>query len=215
MITVYGRATSSNVQLVMWASAELGLKVTRLDYGHVHGGLDTPEFLAMNPHGKVPVLQDGDLVIWESAAILRYLCAAYGPGTPFWPSDPATRARSDMWAEWGKTTLSASFTVPIFWSRVRTAATARDKAALTRAVAVFNTHMAQLGRQVEGRTFVCGDDLTTADIVIGHLLFRWFTMDVARDPQPAVEAYYARLTQRAAYLDHVMVPYDSLRAEGA
>ena len=53
MITVYGRATSSNVQLVMWAAAELGVEVERLDYGHVHGGTDTDEYRAMNPNGPV------------------------------------------------------------------------------------------------------------------------------------------------------------------
>ncbi|MEO0752485.1 MAG: glutathione S-transferase N-terminal domain-containing protein, partial [Pseudomonadota bacterium] len=127
MITVYGRATSSNVQVVMWALAELGLKPERLDYGHVHGGLDTPDFRALTPHGKVPVLRDGDLVVWESGAILRYLCARYGSGTAFWPEDPGARARVDMWAEWGKAELCRGFTVPIFWSRVRTAAArARD-----------------------------------------------------------------------------------------
>jgi len=78
MLTVYGRATSSNVQLVMWTLAELGLDCERLDYGHAHGGLDTPEFGSMNPHRKVPVLRDGDLVVWESTAILRYLASRYG-----------------------------------------------------------------------------------------------------------------------------------------
>ena len=103
MLTIYGRATSSNVQLVMWAIAELDLPYERLDYGHIHGGNDTPEFRAMNPRGLVPVLKDGDLIVWESTAILRYLAAAYGGGGAFWPADPALRARIDMWAEWGKT----------------------------------------------------------------------------------------------------------------
>ena len=83
MATIYGRATSSNVQAVMWGAAELGLAPERLDYGHVFGGTDTPEFRAMSPHGLVPVLKDGDLVVWESCAILRYLAAAYGDGGAF------------------------------------------------------------------------------------------------------------------------------------
>ncbi|MEL7013504.1 MAG: glutathione S-transferase family protein [Pseudomonadota bacterium] len=214
MITIYGRATSSNVQLVMWAIGELGLEHTRLDYGHMYEGLDTPEFLAMNPHGKIPVLKDGDLVIWESAAILRYLAATYADST-FWPDDPTTRSQVDMWAEWGKNELCNAFTVPIFWSRVRTSAAARDEAALGQAVARFNGYMAHLDQQLIGKTFVCGDAFTAADIMIGHLLYRWFTIDVARDAHPQVEAYYTRLTERPAYQEHVMVSYDSLRAEGA
>ena len=215
MLTIYGRATSSNVQLVMWAVGELGLAHDRLDYGHVHGGLDTPEFGTMNPHRKVPVLRDGDLVIWESAAILRYLAARYGDGGAFWPADPVDRARVDMWAEWGKNELCQAFTVPIFWSRVRTTAADRDEVALTRAVSLFEEYLGQLADRLAGRAFVCGDDFSAADIVIGHLLYRWFTIDVPRAANPAVESYYKRLTERPAYRDHVMVPYDVLRARGA
>ncbi len=211
MLTVYGRATSSNVQLVMWAVAELGLDVERLDFGHVHGGLDTPEFAAMNPHRHVPVLRDGDLVVWESCAILRYLAAQYGDGGTFWPRDPKARAGVDMWAEWGKNELSQAFTVPIFWSRVRTAASSRDQAGLDAAIGHFNGLLAVLAAQMQGRSFVCGDDLTVADIPIGHLLFRWFSMDIRRDPNPIVEAYYHRLTARAAYRAHVMVDYAVLQ----
>lgn len=215
MLTVYGRATSSNVQLVMWVVNELCLEHERLDFGHVHGGLDTPEFGALNPHRKVPVIRDGDLVVWESAAILRYLATRYGDGGAFWPSDSAERARVDMWAEWGKNELCNNFTVPIFWSRVRTAAADRDEAALARAVAQFDGYMQILAAQLQGRPFVCGETLSAADIVIGHLLFRWFTIDVPRKANPAVEAYYQRLTVRPAYRTHVMVSFDTLRAEGA
>jgi glutathione S-transferase len=215
MLTIHGRATSSNVQLVMWAVGELDLPHERLDVGHVHGGTDTPAFRAMNPRGLVPVLCDGDLEVWESCAILRYLAARYGDGGAFWPADPASRARVDMWAEWGKNELSQAFTVPIFWSRVRTAARDRDAAALTAAIARFETHLDLLEAQLDGRAYVTGDLLSVADIVIGHLLFRWFDIDVPRRPRTNISAYYQRLVARPAYRRHVMVDYDALRVEGA
>ncbi|MCG6901206.1 MAG: glutathione S-transferase family protein [Rhodobacter sp.] len=215
MLTIYGRATSSNVQLVMWAVGEIGLAHERLDYGHIFGGTDTPEFRAMNPRGRVPVLRDGDLVVWESCAILRYLAARYGDGGAFWPADPGARARVDMWAEWGKNELSQAFTVPIFWPRVRTAASDRDEAALARAIAAFEQHLDILEDQLSGREFVTGSDLTAADIVIGHVLFRWFTIDVPRRPRPNIEAYYRRLSGRPAYIRHVMVDFTPLIADGA
>jgi glutathione S-transferase len=211
MLTIYGRATSSNVQLVMWAVAELGLAHERLDFGHVHGGLDTPDYGALNPHRLAPTLRDGDLVVWESCAILRYLAARYGDGGAFWPTDPTERARVDMWAEWGKNELAQAFTVPIFWSRARTAAKNRDEAALAVAVTRFNAYLARLGDQLADRLFVCGNKFSAADITIGHLLFRWFTIDVPRDANPAVDAYYHRLTARPAYRDHVMVDYSILQ----
>lgn len=215
MITIYGRATSSNVQVAMWGLGELGLACDRLDYGGAFGGTDTPAFRAMNPNGLVPVLRDGDLVMWESAAILRYLAARYGDGGAFWPADPVARARVDMWAEWGKTSFCADFTMPIFWLRERTAARDRDEAALRRALAAFERRLDMLDAQIGANPYVCGPELTLADIVIGHVLYRWFTIDVPRQPRPVAEGYYARLTERPAYRSHVMVPYDSLRAEGA
>lgn len=214
-LKIYGRATSSNVQLVMWAVSELGLPHDRRDYGHVHGGLDTPEFGLLNPHRKVPVLDDGGVVVWESMAILRYLAARYGDGGAFWPADPAARSQVDRWAEWGKNELSQAFTVPIFWPRVRTAASDRDEAALTSAIATFETLLDKLDAPLGSHPFVAGKALSLADIVIGHLLFRWFTIDIPRQPRPALEAYYARLQTRTAYRDHVMVDYSTLRAEGA
>ena len=97
MLTVYGRQNSSSVQLVMWAIHELGIANRRLDYGHGYSSTKAREFLAMNPMGRIPVLVDGPVCMFESAAILRYLGATYGD-TRFWPVDPARRALLDAWA---------------------------------------------------------------------------------------------------------------------
>lgn len=212
MITVYGRATSSNVQAVMWGIGELGLACERLDYGHVYGGLDTPEFRALTPHGLVPVIRDGDLVMWESAAILRYLAGRYG-AAPFWPADPAARAPIDMWAEWAKTTLGRDFTGPIFWALVRTAAAARDETALAAALERFDGDLAILEARIGAGPWVTGADFTLADIAIGHLLYRYFEIDVPRRPRPGIAEYYSRLKERPAYAEHVMVSFAPLIAD--
>jgi glutathione S-transferase len=215
MITVYGRATSSNVQAVMWGIAELGLAHERLDYGHMHGGLDSAAFGDLTPHRRVPVIRDGDVVVWESCAILRYLAAKYGDGGAFWPSDAGARAAVDMWAEWAKLSLAQEFTVPIFWAQVRAPAAARDEVALAANIASFETRLDVLAAQLSGHDYVLSDDFTLADIVAGHVLFRWFDMDIARRPRPVVQAYYDRLCARAPYRAHVMVSYDVLRADAA
>ena len=119
MLEIWGRKNSSNVQALMWCVAELGLPHKRHDVGHKFGGNDTPEFLAMNPNGTVPVLREDDgAPLFETGAILRYLANRHG-AAPFWPPEPSARAQIDMWAEWAKINIAALFTAPVFWRVVR------------------------------------------------------------------------------------------------
>lgn len=211
-LTVYGRASSSNVQLVMWAAAELGLSPERLDYGFTYASLDTPEFRALNPFGKIPVLQDGDgPPIFESMAIARYLASAYGDGGAFWPADPAKRAQVDKWADWAKTTIAFGFTGPIFWKVWRTAPADQDLDQIARSVSDYTHHLRQLDAQLQAHDYICGDDLTLADIAAGHVLYRYHAIDIARPELPSLRAYYDRLCAREAYQTHVMVSFDELR----
>ncbi len=212
MLTIWGRKTSSNVQAVMWGVGELGLPYDRKDAGHRFGGLDTPEFLAMNPNGLVPVLRDGDgEPLWESGAILRYLAARYGDDA-FWPKDPVVRAPIDMWAEWAKVTVSLAFTGPIFWSVVRARAADRDEAALRAAIKAHAAKLKFAEARLERHAFLAGGAFTLADIQFGTLLYRYYTIPIERPDLPALRRYYDRLVERPAYREHVMVSYDELRA---
>jgi glutathione S-transferase len=94
MLTVYGRKSSFNVQKVMWLIGELGVVHEHIELGGAYGGLEAPEFRAMNPHGRVPVVDDNGTIVWESHAILRYLAARYGRAQ-FWSEDAAQRSLSD------------------------------------------------------------------------------------------------------------------------
>ncbi|MEC8622966.1 MAG: glutathione S-transferase N-terminal domain-containing protein [Pseudomonadota bacterium] len=85
-ITIYGLPASSNVQKPLWVCGELGLQFKFIEKGGPFGGLDDPDYLALNPNGRVPTLVEGDLVIWESAACARYLASRYGKGT-LWPDN--------------------------------------------------------------------------------------------------------------------------------
>ena len=212
MITVWGRATSSNVQTVMWALAELGLAHERIDWGGAFGGNDDPEFRAMNPNGLVPVLKDGDVVLWESPAIVRYLGARYGDER-FWPQDPGVRARLDMWAEWVKTSVAPQLVYKVFWQLVRTTAAARSMAAVASGAEALRELMPRLDARLKEGAYLGGDDVCFADIVAGHVLYRYMTLEFEKAATPHLDAYYARLAARPAYAEHVMVSYDSLRAE--
>jgi len=211
MLTVWGRASSSNVQATMWCIAELGLPATRIDAGLAYGVNDTPAFRAMNPNSTVPVLVDGDNApLWETGAILRYLANVYAKA-PFWPRDVQARAQIDKWTEWAKINVALGFTAPVFWRVVRTAPAKRDPAAIADAVSSLAKKLAIAETQLKAHDFLAGPDLTLADIQFGHVLYRYFDIDIARPRFPALQNYYARLTERAAFRQHVMVSYEELR----
>ena len=114
MLTVCGRRSSFNLQKVMWLVEELKLPHEHIEAGGQFGGLDTPEFRRMNPHGKVPVIDDDGTIVWESHAILRHLAALHGEEC-FWHQDPAQRAEVDQWMDWAQTALQPDFLMGVFW----------------------------------------------------------------------------------------------------
>ncbi|MEM6577479.1 MAG: glutathione S-transferase family protein [Pseudomonadota bacterium] len=209
-LVVYGRATSSNVQALLWGLEELGLPYERLDFGEVYGGLDMPEFRALTPHGQIPVLKVGDTAIWETPAILRYLATAHGDDS-FWPSDPFERARVDMWAEWAKHSIAEAFTVPVFWNAVRTCRENRDEALIARNLSAFEAELAKAERCLSQHAYLCGASLSLADVQFGHVLFRYYDAGLAQADLTLVRSYYQRLSARPAYQRSVMVSYAALR----
>lgn len=211
MIKVWGRRSSSNVQAVLWCLGELDLPYDRVDAGFVYGVVDTPEYLAMNPNGTVPTLQDGDNPpLWETGAILRYLANAHAPET-FWPADPIARADVDRWAEWSKINIALRFTGPVFWRVVRTPPSRRDPAAIADALCTLDKYLAIAEARLAGRPYLVGERLTLADIQFGHCLFRYFDIDIERSEHPNIRRYYETLTERPAYRGCVMVSYEELR----
>jgi glutathione S-transferase len=212
MLIFWGRKTSSNVQALMWCIAELGLDYVRHDVGHKFGGNDTPEFLAMNPNGTIPVIQDErNEPIWETGAILRYLASRYGD-TPFWPQDISARAQIDKWAEWSKINIALNFMVPVFRPMVRTVPQKRDLAAISKAIIALGHYLSIAEQQLLHGEFLCGQDFTLADIQFGHVLYRYYDLPIMRPEHPAINRYYDRLIKRPAYQEHVMVSYEELRA---
>ena len=131
-LTLWGRANSVNVQKVLWCMAELDLAFERIDAGMQFGRNTEADYLAMNPNGRIPTLVDGDLVLWESNAIMRYLCLAYGGTTPLYPSLPCQRVAVERWLDWTLSTVQP-IERPLFWGLVRTPPAQRDMIALQKA----------------------------------------------------------------------------------
>src|SRR5438067_877908 len=128
MLKIWGRNTSSNVQKVMWAVGELGLEHERVDIGGKFGGNKEPAYLAMNPNGLVPTLQDGDLTLWESNSIVRYLAARYGAGKLEDENSPPP-ALANQWMDWQLSVVGPAVS-SAFWGLIRTPPEQFDRAAI-------------------------------------------------------------------------------------
>jgi len=202
-IRVLGRRTSLNVQKVMWCAAEIDIPVERLDIGGAFGGNDTPEYLAKNPNGLVPTMEDGDLVLWESQAIVRYLAERYGDA-PWYPAGVEARALANQWMDWYQTTLHAPMTT-VFWQLIRTAAADQNVQAIDKAVVLATKHYTKLEHRLRDRDYLLGDQPSMADIPVGCSAYRWFNLDIVRPAMPNVEAWFERLMDRPGYQDHVVM----------
>jgi glutathione S-transferase len=210
MLKIWGRANSINVQKAMWAVGELGIPHQRIDAGGPFGGLSTDEFRAMNPNARVPVIDDDGAIVWESHAIVRYLAAKYGAGS-LWPTDAAVRSLSDRWMDWTLADLQPAFIGGVFWNFYRTPEAQRNWPLIRQGIARSAILFKLLDRHLADRPFIVGDTLTMGDIAAGAQLYRYFELEIDRPAIPNVEAWYARLSARPAYREHVMVPFDDLR----
>jgi len=200
---VWGRATSSNVMKVLWGLGELALPFERIDVGGSFGKTDTPDYRAMNPTGLVPTLQEDGFALWESNAILRYLCHAHAPQSPLWPQNPQARANVDRWMDAQQTNLNRPMGV-VFWGLVRTPPDKRDPAAIAQGVADAAKAYGLIEAGLARHAYVAGPDFTLADIPWGVHVHRWFNMDFDRPPLPHLRAWYDRLCERPAYRQHIV-----------
>jgi len=205
MIKIWGRNTSVNVQKVMWALGELGVPHERIDVGGSFGKNNEPDYLAKNPNGLVPTLEEEDgFILWESNTVVRYLAAKHGAGT-LEPSDPKTRARASSWMDW-QLSVCAPAIHGLFWGLIRTPAEKRNAAAIEADAEKVGQAFQVLEQSLEGRDHVAGKSFTMGDIPLGTFVHRWYALAVKRPKLARVEAYYQRLRQRASYGKHVTLP---------
>ncbi|SIT35567.1 Glutathione S-transferase GstB [Paraburkholderia piptadeniae] len=203
MITIWGRANSVNVQKVLWVCDELVLPYNRIDAGLQFGRNDEPDYLAMNPTGKIPTLVDGDYVLWESNSILRYLAMQYGASSLLYPTEPKARASIDRWLDWSLSTLQPAER-PVFWTIVRTPEAERDNAKLAADIDNVAKLWKLLDVHLQGRFHIEGDHFTLADIVLGAYAKRWFGLPgVERPSTPNLERWYQRLSTRPGFKKYV------------
>jgi glutathione S-transferase len=204
MLKIWGRASSSNVQKVLWCCAELDIPFERVDLGGPFGGNRDPEYLRMNPNGLVPTVKDGELVMWESNTICRYLAATRG-GERLYPKDPAARTHVERWMDWQLAVVAPPMSQLLF-GLVRTKPEARDPAAIEaarrRALAAWEI----IDDAVKDRPYLAGAALSLAEIVLGTQIYRWFAFPIERPELANLRLWYDRLRARPGFRTHIETP---------
>lgn len=194
MLRIRGRVTSINVQKVLWCADELGLDYERIDVGGKFGGNDTPEYLALNPNGLIPVIEDDGFVLYESNPIMRYLAEREG-AAQLWPRELRARADVDRWMEWQSTNFTPAMW-GAFWMLVRTPAEKRDARMVETSRAKSEKFAAVLDAHLAARRYLAGDAFTLADICVGCAAHRWLNLPLERVPRPHFERWYAEIKAR-------------------
>jgi glutathione S-transferase len=198
MLKVWGRNTSSNVQKVIWALAEMGIPFERIDAGGAFGKTTESFYLAMNPNSLVPTLEEEDgFTMWESNSIVRYLAAKHSARV-LEPADLKQRARAHMWMDWQLTVMAPAIT-PAFWQLIRTPADKRDAnviaASREKTIAAAKIMDEQLGRTA----FLAGDAFSYGDIPLGIMIYRYVQLVPERPATANLDRWYGAISSRAAF----------------
>ncbi|WP_419246687.1 glutathione S-transferase family protein [Serratia sp. NFX21] len=201
MLKLLGKASSINVRKVLWTCHELALPLNREDWGSGFRSTQEPAFLALNPNGLVPVLIDGERVLWESNTLCRYLAGREGRGDLL-PVEPGARAAVEMWMDWQATDLNNAWRY-VFMSRVRQDPAYQNADNLAAAEWEWNRLMGLLEHHLSrAGPYAVGEVFTLADIVLGLSLNRWLMTPFSRPDYPALHHYLQRLKQRPGFLLH-------------
>ncbi len=207
-VHLWGRISSLNVRKVVWAAQELDMAFQRTDAGAAFGITKTPAYLDKNPNALVPMMEDGDFVLWESNVIVRYLCAQYGQAQGLYPADLQRRFDAERWMDWQQTTFNRAGG-PAFIQLVRTASEARQPALVQASVSETEPLLALLDAHLAQHAYMGGDTFGMADIPLGCEMHRWWGMrsslfdacGVARQEIqafPHVQRWFGQLLQRPA-----------------
>ncbi|MEO5671896.1 MAG: glutathione S-transferase [Ramlibacter sp.] len=196
MLKIWGRMSSINVRKVVLAAQWLELPFERVDAGLTFGIVKTPEYLARNPNGLVPLIEDDDLELWESNVIVRYLCARHSAGG-LYPQGLRQRFDAERWMDWQQTTVSPAGR-DAFIQLIRTAPDKRNADLIDKSVAATEPLMAVLDAHLSTRPFMVGDSFTMADIPIACEMHRWCGLPRERPARPHLDRWYQGILARPA-----------------
>jgi glutathione S-transferase len=204
MLRIWGRANSINVQKVLWCCGELGLAYERIDAGNEFEVNKTAEYRALNPNGFVPTIEDGEIRLWESNVIVRYLAHKNSHGL-LCPSDIGIRFDAERWMDWQATVFWPALR-PLFIELVRTVPTKRDPAVVAKGVSLCLAAVRILDARLSDRAFLAGDAFSMGDIPAAATVHRWYALDIDHPELPNVQRWYDLMKRRQPFRKTVMTP---------
>jgi glutathione S-transferase len=203
MIKIWGRKTSSNVQKAMWAVGELNLEHQRIDVGGAFGKNKEPAYLAMNPNGLVPTLEEEDgCLLWEANSVVRYLAGKHDRSGALEPKDPKQRALASQWMDWQLSVVGPAI-FHAFWGLIRTPPEKRDMAAIKTSKEKTTDAMIMLDAQLSRTQYVAGPSFSYGDIPVGIMCYRFVQLVPERPSMPNLDRWYELIAKRKAFQDHV------------
>ena len=195
-VTIWGRLSSINVRKVVWAAQEAGVAFERIDAGAAFGVVDTAAYRQLNPNGLIPTLQDGELTLWESNTIVRYLATRH-PASGLMPADTRRRFLAEQWMAWQQTTINRT-SFDAFIQLIRTPADKRQHALIEQSAARTAPLLDLLEAHLAQSAFLAGDDFSMADIPVGCEIHRWFGLPLEHPPRQHLQRWYAAVQARPA-----------------
>jgi glutathione S-transferase len=208
MMKLYGFGPTRSLR-ALWSLKELGLEFEFIPVNLQAGEHKRPEFLALNPAGKVPVLVDGDLVLTESAAIVLYLAEKY-PEKKLMPKDLQQRAQVYRWIMFAMTELEQPL-----WRMAKHTFLYPEHKRLPQDIELaredFLAMATVLERHMQGRQFIVGNHITAADCVTAYLM-DWANEHHLLDGSPNLKAYLQRMYERSTAPQRIAEAFASIRA---
>ena len=199
MLTVYGRKSSANVQKVRWICSEGNLEFKTEIVGGKYGGLTSPEFIRLNPNSTIPVLKDGDFILYESNSIIKYISDKFD----ILKSDTQEKiALNNQWIDWSSSVFGLNCShytlhnilLPIDQRNTTLAIEAKKK---------IYSCFELLNKQLEKTNYLLDNELSLADIPVGCLIHRCVVLGLEITEFKSLEKLYVNLKERSAFRTEV------------
>jgi glutathione S-transferase len=194
MLKIWGHLKSFHVRKAVLAAQEVGVAFERTDLGGSFGGNKAPEYLVKNPNGLIPVIEDDQVLLWESNVIVRYLCARHAPDT-LYPLALPKRFEAERWMDWQQTALFIAARTA-FIQLIRTPAEKRDASIVAQSIAATDPLLAMLDQHLARQPFMAGDAITMADLPLAVEIHRWYNLPIERPARPNLERWFAGMSAR-------------------